>query len=74
MWLIPDWGIEATAFKLMIPAVFFEGRLIWVLDSAAGSLLRTESQALVHHKDIQSSLSDPNFDLISGTDRGVIGS
>jgi 6-phosphogluconolactonase len=50
------------------------GRLIWLLDSAAGSLLRTESQALVSHKNLQSSLSDPIFDLLSGNDQGVIGS
>lgn len=44
------------------------GKLIWLLDSAAASLLGAESDILVHHKDLQSSLSDPIFDLISRKD------
>jgi 6-phosphogluconolactonase len=50
------------------------GKLIWLLDSAAAGLLRTDSHALVHHEDFQSSLSDPVFDLISGDDQRAIGS
>jgi 6-phosphogluconolactonase len=41
------------------------GKLIWLLDSAAASLLRTESHALVSPEDLQSSLSEPISDLIS---------
>jgi hypothetical protein len=40
------------------------GKLIWLLDSAAASLLRTEGQALVNPEDLQSSLSEPIPDLI----------
>jgi 6-phosphogluconolactonase len=40
------------------------GKLIWLLDSAAASLLRTEGQASVSHEDLQSSLSEPISDLI----------
>ncbi len=40
------------------------GKLTWLLDSAAASLLGTESQALVDPEDLQSSLSEPISDLI----------
>jgi 6-phosphogluconolactonase len=40
------------------------GELIWLLDSAAASLLRTDGQALVDPESLQSSLSEPIFDLI----------
>jgi len=40
------------------------GKLLWLLDSAAASLLRTESHAIVNPEDPQSSLSDPISDLI----------
>jgi 6-phosphogluconolactonase len=40
------------------------GKLIWLLDSAAASLLRTEGQALVNPEDLQSSLSESISDLI----------
>jgi 6-phosphogluconolactonase len=40
------------------------GKLVWLLDSAAASLLRTESHALVSPEDLQSSLSEPISDLI----------
>jgi 6-phosphogluconolactonase len=40
------------------------GKLIWLLDSAAASLLQTEGQALVSPEDLQSSLSEPISDLI----------
>jgi 6-phosphogluconolactonase len=41
------------------------GKLIWLLDSAAASLLRTESHALISPEDLQSSLTEPISDLIS---------
>jgi 6-phosphogluconolactonase len=41
------------------------GKLTWLLDSAAASLLGTESQALVEHEDLQSALLDSSSDLIS---------
>ena len=41
------------------------GKFIWLLDSAAASLLGTESRALVEHEDLQSSLLDSSSDLIS---------
>ncbi len=40
------------------------GKLIWLLDSAAASLLRTDGQALVSSEGLQSSLSEPISDLI----------
>jgi 6-phosphogluconolactonase len=40
------------------------GKLIWLLDSAAASLLRTEDQALVNPEGLRSSLSEPISDLI----------
>jgi 6-phosphogluconolactonase len=40
------------------------GKLTWLLDSAAASLLGTESHALVSPEDLQSSLSEPISDLI----------
>jgi 6-phosphogluconolactonase len=40
------------------------GKFIWLLDSAAASLLGTESRALVEHEDLQSSLLDSSSDLI----------
>jgi 6-phosphogluconolactonase len=40
------------------------GKLIWLLDSAAASLLGTESKALVDNEDLQSALLDSS-DLIS---------
>ena len=40
------------------------GKLIWLLDSAAASLLGAESQTLVNPEDPQSSLSEPIPDLI----------
>jgi 6-phosphogluconolactonase len=40
------------------------GKLTWLLDSAAASLLRTECDALVSPEDLESSLSEPISDLI----------
>ena len=40
------------------------GKLIWLLDSAAASLLSAESHALVNSEDPQSSLSESISDLI----------
>jgi 6-phosphogluconolactonase len=40
------------------------GKLTWLLDSAAASLLRTECHDLVSPEDLQSSLSEPISDLI----------
>jgi len=40
------------------------GKLIWLLDSAAASLLRTEDQVLVNPEGLQSSLFEPISDLI----------
>jgi len=40
------------------------GKLTWLLDSAAASLLGAESRALVDHEDLQSSLPEPISDLI----------
>jgi 6-phosphogluconolactonase len=41
------------------------GKLTWLLDSAAASLLGAESQALVDNEDLQSALLDSSSDLIS---------
>jgi 6-phosphogluconolactonase len=40
------------------------GKLMWLLDSAAASLLGAESRTLVNSEDLQSSLSEPIPDLI----------
>jgi len=50
------------------------GKLIWLLDSAAASLLGTESRALVEHEDLQLDLLDSSSDLISGDKPRVVGS
>jgi 6-phosphogluconolactonase len=50
------------------------GKLIWLLDSAAASLLRTESHALVNPEDIQSDLLGSISDLIPGNDQQAAGS
>jgi len=50
------------------------GKLTWLLDSAAASLLGTESQALVDTEDLQSALLDSSSDLISGNNPRVAGS
>jgi 6-phosphogluconolactonase len=41
------------------------GKLTWLLDSAAASLLGAESRALVDSEDLQSALLDSSSDLIS---------
>jgi 6-phosphogluconolactonase len=50
------------------------GKLIWLLDSAAASLLGTESLALVNPEDIQSDLLGSISDLIPGNDQRAAGS
>jgi 6-phosphogluconolactonase len=50
------------------------GKLTWLLDSAAASLLRTDSKVLVSPEDLQSSLSEPISDLISPNDLRAVGS
>jgi 6-phosphogluconolactonase len=50
------------------------GKLTWLLDSAAASLLRTDSQALVSPEELQSTLSEPISDLISKNDPRAAGS
>jgi 6-phosphogluconolactonase len=50
------------------------GKLTWLLDSAAASLLGTESQALVDTEDLQSAFLDSSSDLISGNNPRAVGS
>jgi 6-phosphogluconolactonase len=49
------------------------GKLIWLLDSAAASLLRTKGQAIVNPEDLHSDLLDSTSDLISGDDPRDVG-
>jgi 6-phosphogluconolactonase len=59
--------LEGRYEPLQLPAQLVRpesGKLMWLLDSAAASLLGPESQTLVNPEDLQSSLSEPIPDLI----------